>query len=97
MHRNRVRIQIYQQKLLKRMPTIPAINASINKSEFLSFLMIADAIPVYKKASKKSKHNYLPISILKNISKAYERVIFKQIGDFMENVSSKFQCGFRKG
>ena len=23
--------------------------------------------------------------------------MFKKIGDFMENVFSKFQCGFRKG
>ena len=28
-------------------------------------------------------------------SKAYERVMFKQIGDFMEEYFSKFQCGFR--
>ena len=35
--------------------------------------------------------------MLKNIFKVYERVIFKQIGDFMENFFSKFQCGFRKG
>ena len=54
-------------------------------------------IPVFKKGSKNSKHNYRPISILKNISKVYERVMFKQIGDFMENYFSKFQCGFRKG
>ena len=75
----------------------PAINASINKNEFPSFLKLADVIPVFKKGSKNSKHNYRPISILKNISKVYERVMFKQIGDFMENFFSKFQCGFRKG
>ena len=54
-------------------------------------------IPVFKKSSKNSKHNYCPISILKNISKVYERAVFKQIGDFMENYFSKLQCGFRKG
>ena len=27
----------------------PAINASINKNEFLSFLKLADVIPVFKK------------------------------------------------
>ena len=75
----------------------PAINTTINKNEFPSFLKLADVIPVFKKGSKNSKHNYRPISILKNISKVYERVMFKQIGDFMENYFSKFQCGFRKG
>ena len=54
-------------------------------------------IPVFKKGSKNSKHDYRLVSILKNISKVYERVMFKQIGDFMENYFSKFQCGFRKG
>ena len=34
---------------------------------------------------------------MKNISKVYERFLFKQIGTFMDNFFSKFQCGFRKG
>ena len=75
----------------------PVINASINKNEFPSFLKLADAIPVFKKGSKNSKHNCRPISILKNISKVYERAMFKEIGEFMENFFSKFQCGFREG
>ena len=63
----------------------------------LSFLKLASVIPVFKKDSKNSKDNYRPISILKNISKVYERILFKQIGTFMDNFFSKFQCGFRKG
>ena len=53
-------------------------------------------IPVFKKGSKNSKHNFRPISTLKNISKVYERVMFKQIGDFMENYFSKLRCGLGK-
>ena len=34
---------------------------------------------------------------MKNIFKVYERISFKQIGTFMDNFFSKFQCGFRKG
>ena len=67
-----------------------AINTTINKNEFPSFLKLADVIPVFKKGSKNSKHNYRPISIIKNISKVYERVMFKQLGDLMENYFSKF-------
>ena len=74
----------------------PAINTTNNKNEFPSFLKLVDVIPVFKKGSKNSKHNYRPINILKNISKVYEKVKFKQIGDFMENYFSKFQCGFKK-
>ena len=53
-------------------------------------------IPTFKKGSKNSKHNYQPISILKNIYKIYERVMFKQIGDFMENVFSTFYALIEK-
>ena len=56
-----------------------AINTTINKNEFLSCLKLADVIPVFKKGSKNSKQYYRPISILKSISKVYERVMFKQI------------------
>ena len=73
-----------------------AINTTINKNEFLSCLKLADVIPVFKKGSKNSKQYYRPISILKSISKVYERVMFKQIGDYMENYFSKLQSGFRK-
>ena len=75
----------------------PSINASINNGDFPSFLKLANVIPVFKKDSKNSKDNYRPISILKNISKVYERILFKQIGTYMDNFFSKFQCGFRKG
>ena len=75
----------------------PSINASINNGDFPSFLKLANVIPVFKKDSKNSKDNYRPMSILKNISKVYERILFKQIETFMDNFFSKFQCGFRKG
>ena len=66
-----------------------AIYTALNKKEFPLFLKLADAISGFKKGSKNSKHNYLPISILKNISEVYERVMSKQIGDLMENHFSK--------
>ena len=53
--------------------------------------------PVYKKGTKTSKDNYRPASILSNISKIYERLMFKQISEYFEPILSKFQCGFRKG
>ena len=101
MRQNLADIQKYQQKLLKRMPTfLQTLFARLLirlSNEFPSFLKLADVMPVFKKDSKNSKHNYRSISILKKISKVYERVIFKQVGDFMENCFSKSQYGFRKG
>ena len=44
------------------------------------FHQLANVIPVFKKDCKNSKDNYRPISILKHISKVYERIFFKQTG-----------------
>ena len=57
----------------------------------------ADIVPVHKKKSKFSKENYGPISIIPNISKVYKRCLYDQISIFLEDVFSKYQCGFRKG
>ena len=58
----------------------------------------ADITPVHKKNSKSAKNNYRPVSILSNIPKLYERIMFKQMSEYFESsFSSKYQCGFRKG
>ena len=74
-----------------------SVNAAINNDDFPTFLKHANIIPGFKKGSKNIKDNYRPISILKNISKVYERKMFKQIGEYMDPFFSKFQCGFKKG
>ena len=58
---------------------------------------LADVTPIFKKGSKTLKDNYRPISILPNVSKIFERPIFKQISAFFDNIFSTYQCGFRKG
>ena len=62
---------------------------------FPTSLKLANITPV--KGSKNSKENYRPLSILPNISKIYERCLFKPISNYFENIFSKFQCGFRQG
>ena len=49
-----------------------------------------------KKGNRSEKGNYRPVSILPNISKVFERCIYKQISQFFEGIISKYQCGFRK-
>ena len=72
-------------------------NLCIDVDIFPSELKIADVTPAYKKKSKYSKDNYMPVSILSNISKIYERCIYDQIEKYFNDVLSKCQCGFRKG
>ena len=57
----------------------------------------ADITPIHKKDDKTDKTNYRPISILPNLSKVYERLMYNQISPYFDSLSSKFQCGFRKG
>ena len=74
------------------------LNCCINTSSDPSLLKRADITPLHKKDSKSEKNNCRPVSILSNISKVYERIMFKQMSEFFENsFFSKYQCEFRKG
>ena len=76
---------------------ISNFNDSIKKSNFSSILKNATITPVFKKGDRDSKDNYRPVSILPNIYKIIERCIFCQLSNFMDQLLSKYQCGFRKG
>ena len=43
--------------------------------QFPEILKIAKVTPIYNKANPFMKDNYIPISILSNISKIHERII----------------------
>ena len=73
-------------------------NASVVKtSKFPSILTLADIMPAFKKGHKECKNNYQPVIFLPNMSKIFERKMFRQISNYMESFLSKYQCGFRKG
>ena len=61
---------------------------------------MANITPVIKKTNDKGgslmKENYRLISILPTISKLFERIIARQINEFMCNKLSSLLCGFRK-
>ena len=46
---------------------------------------------------KRLKDNYRPVNILSDISKIYDRLMFKKISEYLEPVLSKLRCGFRRG
>ena len=70
--------------------SLHTVNVSFDNDDFPTFLKNANIIPAFKKGSKNLKDNYIPISILKNISKVYERITFKQSVEFMDPCFSKF-------
>ena len=73
------------------------INHSTNNNTFPEQLKLADVKPIFKKNSRTDKENYRPVSILPNISKIYERCLYKQLYDYFDVIFSRNQCGFRKG
>lgn len=74
-----------------------SINYNIDQSNFPKSLKNADVIPVFKKEDRTDKCNYRPVSILPNISKIFEKCLYKQIEAFFQPIFNKQQCGFRRG
>ena len=73
-----------------------SFNEFVKKSEFPSVLKQANITPVFTKGERERKNNYRPVSIL-SVSKIFERIMFRQITNYMDSFFSKYQCGFRKG
>ena len=48
--------------------------------------------PVFKKGNKNDKSNYRPISV-KAFAVVFERLLFKQLNDFIEKKFSPLPCG----
>ena len=72
-------------------------NYCIKNGIFPSNQKCADITPIFKKSDKFSKNNYRQVSILPAISKVFERLMFYQINEYMNDKLSIFLCGFRKG
>ena len=72
-------------------------NNSLSWSAFPTGMKYAYVTPIHKKHDKTGKTNYRPTSILPNLSKVYERLMYNQISPYFDSVFSKFQCEFWKG
>ena len=72
-------------------------NNYVDEGVFPDKLKHADVTPINKKKDKSDKTNYRPVSILPNISKIYEKLIYGQLYDYFDKALSPCQSGFRKG
>ena len=52
--------------------------------------------PVHKKDDPTDKTNFRPVSVLPLLSKVFERVIYNQLGKYMDKFLNKLLCRFRK-
>ena len=71
-------------------------NYCVDKGEFSNDLKHADIVPIYKK-NKCEKENYGPVSILSNLSKIYEKLIYNQIYEYFDNIGFQVNVASRKG
>ena len=70
-----------------------AINHAITENIFPEQLKL---IPWYKREDPWKRGNYRPVSLLPQVSKFFERIIYKQINIYMQDKLSKHITGFRK-
>ena len=70
---------------------------SILNSCFDSGLTCSDVTPVHKAEETTNKKNYRNVSLLPVVSKNFERIIERQIFDYVEMFLSPFLCGYWKG
>ena len=69
------------------------INMSIKEGYFPDKLKLAEITLIFEKKDGLDKENY---SVLNNVSKIFERIMYHQINDFMTDKLSKQLTGFRK-
>ena len=99
-----VRENDIDNKLLKLSNTIISpflsniFNSCIQQGEFPNFLKIGEVVPVFKKGDSNLLTNYRPISILSQINKIFEKLIYNKINDYLEkyHLISDKQFGFRQ-
>ena len=60
------------------------INLCIAAGKFIADFKQAEVRPLYKKNGKTDKSNYIPISILSNVSKIYGRSLYNQLYDYFD-------------
>ena len=86
-----------QSPVITKSPVITNdYNNCFDIGRFWECFKTVEVIPTCTKGKPTGKTNYKPISILSNISKIYETLIHNNMGDYFNDVLSKFQYGFRK-
>ena len=65
----------------------------VKNRKFPSKLKLADITPIFTKLQHFLVENYRPVSILPSVSKIFERLMQKQVNEFVENHLSPYLCG----
>ena len=79
-------------------PLTALFNKSLSDGIFPSVWKQANVCPVFKKGSKSDKTNYRPISLLSNMSKILEKIVYKRLYEYLtdNDLLTKQNSGFKK-
>ena len=72
-------------------------NEAKQENKFPKSLKMADVLPIHKKDEKTLAKNYRPVSLIPVVSNLFEKNMYKEIFEFIENSLSPYLFGFRKG
>ena len=95
---NGIHTKILQMiKCIISQPLSNIYNASIVDGKYIEKLKLSKTIPTFKKGSRLQISNYRPISLLSNLNKIMEKLVFNRLYAFLEkyNCLYKLQYGFR--
>jgi len=73
-------------------------NLSVRVGKFPSVLKVARVVPVFKSGEKNSLNNYRPISNLSDISKVFEKLMYRRLLEFIKSnhILNSNQFGFQQ-
>ena len=79
-------------------PLVTLFNKSLTEGVVPSLWKQANVCPVFKKRSKSGKTNYRPISLLSNMSKVLEKIVYKRLYEYLteNNLLTEQNSGFKK-
>ena len=79
-------------------PLACIFNESITLGTFPDKLKWARVIPIYKKGAHNEPSNYRPISLLSVFGKLFEKLMFKRLYEYLDNLNTFYplQFGFRE-
>ena len=70
------------------------LNEAIRNKKFPDSLKLSDITPECKKLDPSDKASYRPVSVLPLLSKVFEKSIYDQLYEYLENFLSELLCGF---
>ena len=81
------------------MPLSMIFNESLSQGIFPTCMKLAEVVPLFKSKDRSEKSNYRPISLLLTILKLLEKLVYKRVYTFLNNMNQLYcsQYGFRTG